>query len=292
MRFLGTGAAEGIPSPFCDCEACRYARQAGGKEIRRRTMFRLDEETCIDMGADFFQQAVEYGDFVKLKRVLFTHTHEDHLAYMLMNVRNMARVRREGPLELYLTGKAFEIADFFRKNSPICKGRVPQMEEEGIISFRKLDYFQTVQMDDWQVTPLPGNHIGNMGENSANFLLRRQDGKTMYYGLDTGWYLEETFQRLEQETAVHGPLEILISECTFGLTQGRGEHPNGHLDAFSCTALLHELLKRGILSSSTRVYLTHINHYTVGSTGLREWFEKQDLPFSVTLCHDGMEIAW
>ena len=25
--FYGTGAAEGVPSPFCDCPMCNYARE-------------------------------------------------------------------------------------------------------------------------------------------------------------------------------------------------------------------------------------------------------------------------
>ena len=29
--FYGTGAAEGVPSPFCDCPMCNYAREHGGK---------------------------------------------------------------------------------------------------------------------------------------------------------------------------------------------------------------------------------------------------------------------
>lgn len=29
--FYGTGAAEGVPSPFCDCPMCNYAREHGRK---------------------------------------------------------------------------------------------------------------------------------------------------------------------------------------------------------------------------------------------------------------------
>ena len=46
--FYGTGAAEGIPDPFCRCPVCENARKKGGKEIRHRTMFRVNEELCIE----------------------------------------------------------------------------------------------------------------------------------------------------------------------------------------------------------------------------------------------------
>ena len=32
MIFLGTGASEGIPNPFCRCRICETARKMGGKE--------------------------------------------------------------------------------------------------------------------------------------------------------------------------------------------------------------------------------------------------------------------
>ena len=48
LVFYGTSAAEGIPSPFCSCSVCENA--AGSrKEIRRRSMFRINEEVCIDL---------------------------------------------------------------------------------------------------------------------------------------------------------------------------------------------------------------------------------------------------
>ena len=36
-----------------------------------------------------------------------------------------------------------------------------------------------------EVTPLKGNHFGNMGENSANYLIKMTNGKVLYYGLDS-----------------------------------------------------------------------------------------------------------
>ena len=50
--FYGTGAAEGIPDPFCTCYLCQYARDHGGKDVRTRSMFRVDPTMVIDMGAD------------------------------------------------------------------------------------------------------------------------------------------------------------------------------------------------------------------------------------------------
>jgi phosphoribosyl 1,2-cyclic phosphate phosphodiesterase len=37
LLFLGTAAAEGIPSMYCNCDTCRIARIKKGKNIRNRS---------------------------------------------------------------------------------------------------------------------------------------------------------------------------------------------------------------------------------------------------------------
>lgn len=285
MRFYGTSAAEGIPNPFCSCSVCTNARQKGGAEIRRRSTFRINEQVTIDMGADSFQEAIEYGDFTKLEHVLVSHTHEDHFNYMMMNVRNMAIERLQEPLHYYLTDRAFDIIDFYRQSRPIMKGLTSALEEQGVIAFHKLEFNQPVVVAGMEVTALRGNHRGNMGEDCANYLVKLENGKKVYYGVDTGWYLPETFAALEQAA-----LDVLISECTFGLTTGRGQHPDGHLDAYSCLELFHKLLEQGTIHSGTQIYVTHINHFTSTHADLVEWFAKQDFPCKITVAYDGMKI--
>ena len=50
LTFYGTGAAEGIPCPFCDCFLCRNAREKGGKEIRKRTNKPLEQFVIQENG--------------------------------------------------------------------------------------------------------------------------------------------------------------------------------------------------------------------------------------------------
>lgn len=285
MTFYGTGAAEGIPSPFCACRVCQNARRQGGREIRRRTMLRISDEICIDLGADSFMQALEYGDFTGLRHVLVTHTHEDHLAHMMMNVRGMATERDEEPLHFYFTGEAYKIVDFYRGSSPLIKGKTRQLEEEGVVAFHRLEFMQETEIGGFGVLPLRGNHTGNVGERSANYLIRLPDGRRFYYGLDTGWYLDETFAALEGAR-----LDLMISECTYGLTPGRGPHPDSHLDAYSCAELIRRLDAQNTLRPGAPVYLTHINHRTSTGAQLIHFFEGKALPHPVTVAWDGMRI--
>lgn len=52
IQYLGTAAAEGWPALFCDCDICRRARAAGGKDLRTRTQSMIDGTILIDFPPD------------------------------------------------------------------------------------------------------------------------------------------------------------------------------------------------------------------------------------------------
>ena len=64
MIFLGTGASEAIPNPFCTCEVCRKARTSRDhREKRGRSAFSIDEENLIDF--DFENSVFEVDGYLK-----------------------------------------------------------------------------------------------------------------------------------------------------------------------------------------------------------------------------------
>ncbi len=54
VTYLGTGAAEGIPALFCNCEYCKSVKKRGGKEVRSRAQVIVDGELSIDFPPDAF----------------------------------------------------------------------------------------------------------------------------------------------------------------------------------------------------------------------------------------------
>ena len=96
--FYGTGASEGVPSPFCDCPMCNYAREHGGKDVRKRSCFRLGRNIMIDMGPDIFTQALQYGSMCDIEHVLITHTHDDHFDFTALGLMSMATHLRTTPV--------------------------------------------------------------------------------------------------------------------------------------------------------------------------------------------------
>ena len=58
IQILGTAAAEGWPALFCNCEACRRAREKGGKNIRTRAGTLIDDQLLIDFSADTIDRRI------------------------------------------------------------------------------------------------------------------------------------------------------------------------------------------------------------------------------------------
>ena len=56
IQILGSAAAEGIPAIFCNCRVCTEAWKNGGKDIRMRAAYKLNDEVRIDFGPDSLAQ--------------------------------------------------------------------------------------------------------------------------------------------------------------------------------------------------------------------------------------------
>lgn len=89
LTFLGTGAGETYPGYWCECPHCTYARKHRGKNLRTNSSMVIDEELLIDIGPSCFDNAARFGvNLSKLKTLLVTHPHEDHLYPQHLHWRN------------------------------------------------------------------------------------------------------------------------------------------------------------------------------------------------------------
>ena len=123
-QFWGTSDAAGIPAPLCRCSVCEEARRIGGKAVRLRSGFRLNDKVMLDLGADAVVQSMKYGDMAEVKHILITHTHEDHFnTHMIMQVM-WSKEHIQEPLHFYLTDRAFEMVEHLRNTDWMLKGWV------------------------------------------------------------------------------------------------------------------------------------------------------------------------
>ena len=280
-KFLGTGDAQGIPGAFCRCAVCEEARNLGGPSIRQRSSFRLSDRVLIDLGADAVSQSLKYGSFSDVEHILITHTHEDHLnVHMIMEIV-WGRRYLKSPIHFYLTDIAYDIVEHWRQESWIIKGSVLKWEAEGLVVFHKLEFGERIKIDDFYVTPMRGNHKGNVGEDAALYFIELPDGRNLFYGLDSGVYYKDTIEELKNKH-----IDYFISEATMGISQT--PHIQ-HMRLCDVYDLVNLLLNQGTLNSNSVIYLSHINHSSSHSQML-DAVEKIQFPLKTIVAYDGMKI--
>ena len=270
MRFWGTSAGEGVPTPFCRCNICEYARKHGGKDIRTRSCFRLDESVMFDAGADFVPQSHKLQeDAYDIQHIIYTHTHKDHFNPMVWWYRSVSPVCKSEKLDVYLSEYAVKKLD--------------ELEGEDYlktVNFHVLEFYKTYDIDKYKVTPLKGHHHTEIEPNSANYVVEFPDGKKLYYALDSGRYLEETFEYLKNVK-----LDILISECTFPV-ENMGI--DVHMALTEAKETLDRLCANGTIDKNTKVYMTHICCKGMNHDELVEYWEKSE--YNICVAYDGMYI--
>lgn len=287
MQFLGTGAGEGVPTPFCRCAVCQNARKVKGKEIRLRSCFRLSDEVLIDFGPDLLASCAHLGtDLYTVRHVLITHTHSDHFALSNLFLKPMITRSNKEKLHLYLTGDSIQIlhaadrlgydgkAQFFREF----------LEQHAVV--HALTFWEKTRIGDYFVTPVKGSHHAHYERHAANYLIDLPDGRKLLYALDTGFYSEETLDFLR-----HHVLDLMVVEATFG-SMDRGDRPYSHLDVRSVNYLLDVLYQQGTVQERTQIYLTHINQeqaYT--HRQMEEVYRNIRTPYPIQVAYDGLQIG-
>lgn len=286
ITFLGTGASEAIPCPFCRCDYCNQARRLGGKDIRTRSSLSLGRQHQIDLAPDVvWQMARNNLDLFDLEHLLITHTHEDHLALYELMTRECATPLPDRPLFLYMNKRAAVwVKTLFAALRPDMNAQAMARLSE-LYVIRETDYFVPFQAGALQITPIKANHRAfGPDEYAQNYLLRLPDGRLLLYAVDTGWYGDETWEFLQEHT-----LDILIMEATFGGRTDRGLHPSGHLDASSFLLMIEKMSAWGIVGEATRIFATHINHkHTLLHDALQQRFAASEYP--ITVAWDGLKI--
>ncbi len=246
LHFYGTGASEGVPALFCECEHCRAIRKAGGRNYRLRTAVQVDEELLIDFSSDAYAQVLFRDlDLSKINHLLITHSHEDHFDPIgLLRIHPpMAFYDRERKLNIYGNQK---VMDKLHKTEA-------QFEENKTMARYVQEYqltsFQRFRAGDYEVTALPANH--DKREECFLYLIRHGE-RTLLHGHDTAAFGEETWSYLKGLR-----LDCVVLDCTMVEETGVFE---GHMGLPDDVRVRERMLDEGIVDEHTIFIATHFVH--------------------------------
>lgn len=287
MIFLGTGAAECVPDPFCSCEMCQAVRASGDRrEYRRRSSFLYDEETMIDCNPDSMFACAEWDiSLEKLQRVLLTHSHDDHFRLENLTFIENSYTRRQ-PITFYGSRALCEGMEAHLEQAQ--KSRYPEIRAyyERMLQYGRLvalDPYQTYQMGALTVEPLTGNHRAYFESERSQLYLLTKNGQTLLYATDTGVMPPETMDYLRGRR-----LDLCVIEGTYG----RKLLPAGapHMDLQTLSETIRTLYAQQTVDEHSRIIITHISHH---SRMLRDEYRKELehlYPGGLEIAYDGMQI--
>lgn len=247
FTFLGTAAAEGFPALWCECDTCKAALKRGGRDLRRRCSYLIDDDTLIDFGPDIYWQMRDFQiDWSNLKRVVITHNHADHLSPLEFLWRYSAMFSKtERELTVIGSKRIFSrILSFAAEDSGIYDLASLQIRP------LEISHGETVKDRDMKITAFKADHAP--GKEAQVFLLERA-GKHVFIGNDTGMLPEESWERL-----TNIKLDLAVIDATMGL-KGRFWR-NGHLGVETAVEFRDRLARLGCITESTEVYVSHFSH--------------------------------
>lgn len=288
MLFLGTGAADVIPNPFCSCKVCTDARKHPEKS-RLRSMLLLDEKNLIDFGPDLAAAAIrENLDLSGLERVFITHTHQDHLCLSNAGLVHMSSTREKKPLEIYLSEAAYRSVEaLYRPIEGVDLG----LDEVGAhrrneICFCPVKTGETFTCGKYRVLAVETTHRASEFENGVNYLFEDDNGRKLLYACDTGIYPEETIRQLRGSK-----VDILMMDATWGSNE-KDINPRSHLGAKTFLSMLEMMLENEIIRQDTCVYAIHINHkHDLTHEEYQQWFNDHS-KIQIVVAHDGLQLEW
>ncbi|MDD4061775.1 MAG: MBL fold metallo-hydrolase [Kiritimatiellae bacterium] len=274
ITVLGSAAAEAMPALWCECETCAIARERGGRDVRRRTSYCIDDDTLVDFGPDAFWQTTSFNiDLRKIDRIVFTHRHSDHL-----NPLDLAW-RRDGFSVVTKPLKVFGSRPVFVRlmKEVAGEGAAFRLEELRIVP-QLLQHGKRIEDGGLGILPLAANH--DPGGSPFIFVLSRGGRKVLICN-DTGDPPEATWQCLAGQG-----IDAAFIDSTMGLAHA--DCASGHMGVKAVVKARDRLLACGALKPDAQVFANHFSH---NGHALHADLEAFFAPKGIGVGYDGLVVS-
>jgi len=290
FTFLGTAASEQYPAVFCRCENCERARAAGGRNARVCSSAHLAPDCMIDFNHGSVFRAQEFGvPLAETRHALITHSHGDHFVPGLIRCRRMnpavsLPVGLEARKSPECVGVRFWDAPMLHVygSAQVCEALRSEGQDPDVqvlkLKLRRVEPFEAFEAGDMRCVALRANHMTSKDEPALNYIIQR-GGRTILYALDTGWFLDETWQRISAFQ-----YDLVVVDGTFGL--GR-EAPKEHMNLSLAERALSLFQKQGLLKPGAPFCVSHLcPHWTPPHDEIAPAMAQK----GITVAYDGLSL--
>jgi ribonuclease BN (tRNA processing enzyme) len=233
----------------------------------------VDDVLAIDAGGLTASLSLEAQ--YKIKAVLLTHQHYDHVRDIPMLAMNL--FLGGANTTIYSIPEVFEVLVKNLMDEVIYPDFRQRPPDKPAISFSVIEPHQAQTISGYNVLAVPVKH----GVPTVGYQLASADGKIMFYTGDTGPGLAECWERVSPQ--------LLIIEVTASNKFTEWAVDGGHLTPSLLQRELADFRKlKGYLP---RVIIVHMNPQLEKDIAAEAAAVAKALGASVTLAREGMEIS-
>lgn len=274
ITFLGTGAAEGVPAMFCNCDFCKNARLAGVDQMRTRSQVLVDNALSIDFPPEAYYHSVRFGvNLSSLRYILVTHSHMDHF-YAHDFILRGYKYATLGEQVLDIYGNE-EVSKVFSE----CTKREMKPVVAPHIRVNVVSPYTEFSLGDYRILTVPAQH--SAAENALLYYVEK-GGKGYLHLYDTGNVTDEAIKFLKDRRAI---ADVAAYDCTFG--NGSGNLSARHMGITDVEDVRERLRKAGVVNDKTVSVITHFSH---NCNPTKENLAQLEKNYGVVAAYDGMTI--
>ena len=160
----------------------------------------IDDLIAVDAGS--LASELSFSGQEKIKAILLSHGHYDHIR----DIPAFAFNNRDHTTKVFATPHTLKILSSHLIDGviyPRFTKKIPFFLEKPSLKFVALEPFNPVDIEGYQVLPLPVNHT----INTVGFEITSKDGKKVFYSGDTGPGLSALWEHISPQ--------LIIVEVTF-----------------------------------------------------------------------------
>lgn len=169
ITFLGTSAGWPLPRLGCKCEICK---SRDPRDKRTRSQILIDREILLDAGPETYQHLLRENP-TKIKTVIITHKHHDHIAGLwdLAKIYNRKKplviIKSKGKLEKFKIN-SFNITLFpviHSKSVPTCGVLIEKNGRKAVYApdFREIPNASLKLLKSVDILIIGGSSLGIKG---------------------------------------------------------------------------------------------------------------------------------
>ncbi len=239
----------------------------------RLTSLLIDDILVVDAGG--LTSSLSFPAQQKLKAVLLTHQHYDHIKDVPAIVFNFA-MRNDG-IDVYSILPVYQALTTHLLNGELYPKFLERPPENPRSRFTVVEPYQCRQIEGYCVLPVPVNHA----VPTVGYQITAADGKVMFYTGDTGPGLADCWGRVSPQ--------LLIIETSAPDRFEELYRRRGHLTP---TLLKQELISfREVKGYLPQVVIVHINPELEAEIGAEIAAVAEELNHPLGMGYEGMQLS-